>query len=126
MVSRRTRYRRATGPSLGYSSTQHCRCDRGGQPEFHRPESGGHGGCRCDRRVADSHATVADTSQDCLESDVHFLKTHGSEGCRSVEMSDSHEQFKATAQLTNISGFKERETRTLMGKIYHQFREFVA
>jgi hypothetical protein len=41
-------------------------------------------------------------------------------------MSDSHEQFKATAQLMKISGFKERETRTLRGKIFHQFREFVA
>src|SRR5205807_8535291 len=123
MVSRRTRYRRPTGPGLGYSSTQHCRCDRGGQREFQRPESGGHGGCRCDRRVADSHAGFTDARKGWLGI---WLIEPTTFACRIAKLTDNTEHLKSTARLMEITGFKEGEARTLQGKIFHQLRETLA
>jgi len=41
-------------------------------------------------------------------------------------MTDNTEHLKSTARLMEISGFKEGETRTLQGKIFHQLRETLA
>ena len=56
-------YKHTARSCVGHCATQHCRRTGGGQPEFQRPESGRHGGCRRDRQFACSHAAIAEAGQ---------------------------------------------------------------